>query len=88
MTTVFRIFAVDVVIRDLGFYLLNGAINQKAAAALVETQKMLVKQASANINVLLDSLNVAKDALYSPIAADYADYYSRPNFGEAYVAKL
>jgi hypothetical protein len=37
MTTVFRIFAVDVVIRDLGFYLLNGAINQKAAKLLVET---------------------------------------------------
>jgi hypothetical protein len=88
MTTVFRIFAIDAVIRDLGFYLLNGAINQTAAKALVETQKKLIKQAATNITVLLDSLNVAKDALYTPLSADYVDYYSRPNFGEAYVAKL
>jgi hypothetical protein len=88
METVFRIFAIDAVVRDLGFYVLNGAINHTAAKALVETQKKLVKQAASNINVLLDTLNVAKHALYAPIAADYVDYYTRPNYGEAYVAKL
>ena len=88
MEVVFRIFAIDAVVRDLGFYLLNGAINHTAAKALVETQKKLVKQAASSINVLLESLNVAKHALYTPIAADYVDYYARPNFGEAYVPKL
>lgn len=37
METVFRIFAIDAVKRELGFYLINGAVSQVAAKSLVET---------------------------------------------------
>jgi len=89
METVFRVFAIDAVVRDLGFYIASGAVNTAAAKALPETQKKLIKTAAKNINVLLDSLNVPAHALYAPLAADYVDYYSRPNYGEvSYAAKL
>lgn len=88
MELCFRIWAVDAVIRDQSFYLMAGAINVAAAKAMIETQKRLIKQAAESIQVLLECLNVPAHALYAPIAADYVDFYSRPNFGEAYVAKL
>ena len=89
MERVFRIFAIDTVKKELGFYLINGAVSQVAAKSLVETQKVLIRETSKNINQLLEVLNVPEDCLYAPCAADYVDYYSRPNYGEAYVpAKL
>ena len=88
METVFRVFAIDAVIHDLGFYLISGAVNPTAAKALPETQKKLIKEVSQNINVLLECLNVPAHALHAPLAADYVDYYSRPNYGEVHNAKL
>lgn len=37
MEIVFRIFANDAVKRELGFYLINGAVSHAAAKSLVET---------------------------------------------------
>jgi hypothetical protein len=50
MESVFRIFAIDAVKRELGFYLINGAVSQVAAKSLVETQKVLIRETSKNIN--------------------------------------
>jgi hypothetical protein len=36
MTTAIRIFAVDVLKRDLGFYLINGAISKPAAKHMID----------------------------------------------------
>jgi hypothetical protein len=88
MELVFRIYAVDAAIRDQAFYLMTDAISTTAAKGMAEIQKNLIKQAAQHINILLDILNVPAHALHVPIASDYVDFYSRPNFGEAYVAKL
>lgn len=48
--SVFRIFAIDAVKRELGFYLINGAVSQVAAKSLVETQKILIRETSKNVN--------------------------------------
>jgi hypothetical protein len=38
MTVVFRVFGLDIIKRDLGFYLKNKAVGVVAARALMETQ--------------------------------------------------
>ena len=43
---------------------------------------------STNIEDLILLLNVPHDILYAPLAADYVDYYSKPNFGEVVAARL
>lgn len=88
MQTVFRVFAIDCVKRDLGFYVAEGAISQKGAANLLIAQNSLIKDLAANIEELVTLLNVPADVLYTPIAADYVTYYSKPNFGEVVGAKL
>ena len=88
METVFRVFAIDCVKRDLGMYISNGAISQKGAANLLIAQNSLIKEMAFKIDDLTKLLNVPEDVLYTPIASDYVDYYSRPNFGEVVGAKL
>ena len=88
MNIVVRVFAIDTVKRDLGFYLRHKAINAGAARNLNETQNKLIKEVAANIEPLLASLYVPEDVLYVPIAKDYEKYYSAPNFGEIIGARL
>ena len=88
MENVFRVFAIDCVKRDLGFYVAEGAISQKGAANLLIAQNSLIKDMAGNIDDLLVLLNVPEDVLYTPIAGDYVTYYSKPNFGEVVGAKL
>ena len=56
------------------------ATNQPLLSPIIEI--------SVNVNDLLTILNVPHDVLYAPLAGDYVDYYSRPNFGEAVAARL
>lgn len=88
METVFRVFAIDCVKRDLALYVSEGAISQKGAANLLIAQNSLVKGMAEKIEDLVVMLNVPADVLYTPIASDYVTYYSKPNFGEVVGAKL
>lgn len=88
METVFRVFALDCVKRDLTFYVREKAIKPTAAANLIIAQNSLIKDMSANIEDLLKLLNVPHDILYAPLAQDYVDYFSKPNFGEVVAARL
>ena len=85
---VFRVYAIDVVKKDLGFYITEGAISQKGAANLLVAQNSLIKDMAAGIDELLVLLNVPEDVLHTPIAGDYVTYYSKPNYGEVVGAKL
>lgn len=88
MKIVFRVFALDSIKKNLGFYISEGTISATGAKNLIIGQNSLIKYVSVNVNDLLTLLNVPHDVLYAPIAADYVDYYSRPNFGEAVASKL
>lgn len=85
---VFRLFAMETVKQNLGFYLVEGAVSRTAASALIETEKAVVKVVASHANELLDSLNIMSDALYTPLATDYERYYSAPNYGEVHGARL
>lgn len=85
---VFRVFAIDCIKRDLGFYVSEGAISQKGAVNLLIAQNSLIKDMAAGIDTLLVLLNVPEEVLHTPIAGDYVTYYSKPNFGEVVGAKL
>ena len=88
MTEVFRLFAIDAVKRELGFYLISKAVNAKAAKTLLLAEISVIKSLASKIDALLEVLNVPKHALYVPIAADFVEYYAHPNYGEVHGAKL
>lgn len=44
MTTAFRVFAIDIVKRDLGFYLVQGAVSRAASKHLIAAQNVLIKE--------------------------------------------
>lgn len=85
---VFRVFAVDCVKRDIGFYVAQGVVKPQAGANLILAQNSLIKDMAANVDDLVKLLGVPDDVLYAPIAGDYVGYYSRPNFGEVVGARL
>jgi len=88
MEIVFRVFALDTIKTNLGFYITEGAVSATAGANLITVQNEMIKYVSANVNDLLQVLDVPHDLLYAPLAVDYEAYYSRPNFGEAAAARL
>lgn len=88
METVFRVFALDCVKRDLSFYVREKAIKPVAGANLIIAQNSLIKVMAENVEDLLKLLNVPHDLLYAPLAQDYVSYFSKPNFGEVVAARL
>ena len=88
MKIVFRVFAIDAIKTNLGYFISEGAISSAGAKNLIVAQNSLIKDVAANVNDLLAVLDVPHDVLYAPLAGDYVDYYSRPNFGEAVAARL
>ena len=87
-TEVIRLFAVDVIRRDLGFYMIEKAINAQAAENSTATLHSLNNFVASNVDALLVGLNVPAHALYAPIAGDWVKYYASPNYGEIHGAKL
>ena len=88
MAIVFRVFAIDCVKRELGFYVKEKAIKPQAAANLLIAQNSLIKDMAISIEDLLKLLSVPDDVLNTPIAGDYVTYFSKPNFGEVVAARL
>ena len=76
METVFRVFGVDCVKRELAFYVKMGAIKPQAGANLLIAQNSLIKDMAARIEDLLKLLSVPDDILYAPLAQDYVGYFS------------
>ena len=68
MTTVFRVFAIDAVKKNLGYYISEGAISSVAARNLLVAFNSLIKQVALNINELVTVLDVPEDLLYAPLA--------------------
>ena len=87
-SAVIRLFAVECIRRDLGFYMVEKAVSRDAADNTTDTLHGLNNLLASNINPPLESLNVPDHALYTPIAADWEKYYSAPNFGEIHGSKL
>lgn len=88
MDIVFRVFAIDILKRDLGFYLVNGAVSRGAAKNMIELQNVLIKDMASNVDSLIGSLNVPIDQLHVPIATDFEKYYASENFGEVTNARM
>ena len=88
METVFRVFAIECVVRDIAFYVTEGAAKPQAGANLIIARNSLIKDMSANTADLLVLLNVPEGVLHTPLASDYVKYFSQPNFGEVVAARL
>lgn len=88
LTLVFRLYASDVVYRDMSFYMIEGVLSKEAAKNLTETRLKLIKEVAAHCNDLLDCMSIPKHALYAPISNDYVKYNASPNLGEVIGAKM
>lgn len=88
LTMVFKLFAADIVDRELPFFILSGVVNSKASKDLTQQRHSLIKILASKSDDLLDCLNIPKHALYAPIANDYVKYNATPNFGEVIGAKM
>ena len=88
MEQVFRLYAVDVVLRELPFFLIQGVVSKEAAKGLKQTWTHLVKEVALKTSDLLECLNVPTHALYAPIGADYIKYNESENQGEVVGAKM
>ena len=84
----FRIFALDIVLKDAGFFLVEGLLNPQALKLAQLTLIQLVKTLAVTTGDIIESMNVPTHALYTPIAGDYIKYNAEPNFGEVLNAKL
>ena len=82
LTVISRLFATECVRRELGFYLINKVVSPEAAKNTNKVRGELINYMHANINELIPCLNIPGHAIYAPIAADWEEYYSRPNYGE------
>jgi hypothetical protein len=83
MHTTVRLFAVDIVKRDLGFYLTQKVISKEAASKLKETWISLVKDLAKDCDKILAGFSIPTHALYAPIGEDYVEYNESDNRGEA-----
>jgi hypothetical protein len=71
---IFKIFAADIIIRDLGFYLSEGVISKEAAKNTVSALPLLLKELAKHTPEIIESLNVPVHALHTPIIGDYVQY--------------
>lgn len=88
MTSVFRLYGINELKDDLGFYMMHGVISSAASANMHNTYLKLVRELAQNVDNLVDCMNIAKASQQVPIARDYVKYNSAPNFGEIQGAKL
>jgi len=85
---IFRIYGIDAVLRESGFYLTEGVVSAQAVKNAHASLTKLVKDLAAVTPDVLDSLNVPVHALHTPIAGDYVKYNEQPYYGEVVNAKL
>lgn len=88
MEKVFLLFGLEIIQRDLSFYLMNGVVSKEAGKKLTPTRHAIIKVVADKSGDLLDCLCIPKHALYAPIAGDYVKYNASPNYGEIIGAKL
>ena len=85
---IYKIFAVDILLRDLGFYLSQGVISQVAAQGATKAMSQMIKDLAKNANTIIENMNVPAHALHTPIISDYVKYNEGHHYGEVINAKL
>ena len=85
---IFKIYAVDIILRDLGFYLAEGIISQVAALGATKAMPELIKELAKKTGPIIENMNVPVHALHTPIISDYVKYNEGHHLGEVVQAKL
>ena len=82
ITKIFQVFAIDIIKNDLGFFMVRGAISQKAAKHAIAHQNALIKELAKDVDNILACFNVPFESLRVPNATDFQTYYSATHYGE------
>ncbi|CDW91262.1 acyl-oxidase [Stylonychia lemnae] len=85
---IFRIYGIDSVLRESGFYLSEGVVSAQAVKNAHGSLIKLIKDLAVITPDIIENMNVPVHALHTPIAGDYVKYNEEPYFGEVVNAKL
>lgn len=85
---IFKIFAVDIILRDLGFYIADGILCQVAAEGATKAMPEMIKELAKKTGPIIENMNVPVHALHTPIISDYVKYNEGHHLGEVVQAKL
>lgn len=74
---IIQVFGLDVVEKDLGFFVKEDLIVPDKAKQVSKLRSSLVKEVAAKSNDIIECLNVPIHALQAPIAGDYVYFETR-----------
>ena len=76
----------SLVLKDLGWYIVNDLVSIPAGKALNHNQKVLVEKIHRYALSTVNSFGIPEHLLTAPIAQDYAQFNAKPNNGETHHA--
>ena len=82
LETLFRMYVIDILERNLGSFLTQGLISMDLAQGVHEASAQLCKDIAPNAIGLVDSFRIPDEMLSAPIARDWVKYNSYDNQGE------
>jgi acyl-CoA oxidase len=89
LDTIFRLFGLNIIQRDLTWYIFNGVISTEAAKNVAVEVNNVIKDVHAISDDVIESLGIPEHVkTLSPVANDYIKYNDGENRGELVIAKL
>lgn len=82
LTLLYKLYLLDILERDLGWYIANEILSPNTAKQVSATSAMVCRQLSPLTHHLIDSFNITDEMLSAPIALDWQQYNSYDNQGE------
>lgn len=88
MQNYYTIFAWEIILRDLGTFILNDWICPKLAKDLHLYYNTLIQASAETVDNIIESLNLPTKAIWAPIANDYVKYNEVDYQGEVIRARM
>ena len=79
---IFAVFILDMIERDLSWYIVEGMLDTPAAAQVPELSRAATRRLAPDALGIIESFNVPDQLLRSPIAVDWERYNESDNRGE------
>jgi len=79
---VYKLYLLDIIERDLGWYISNEIITPNAAREVKKVSHAICNMLAPSTHHLIDSFNITDEMLSAPIALDWESYNDHDNRGE------
>ena len=82
LTMLYKLYVLDIVERDLAWYMLNGVISQDVAQQVSSTSAALCQEVAPHSLSLIKAFDISEAMISAPIARDWVTYNEVDNQGE------